>query len=259
LGTAVLRFEDYDFDGMLYITGNEQNHHFRQLFALLKRLGHPWWERLEHLGYGMVNLPAGKLKSREGQRVDADDLLDEMRETARTIMETSAKRRDFTPEEADQVAEQVGQGALKFYLLRVSAAQDILYDPEKSVDMAGVTGPYVQYAQARTASLLTKSGYRFREAGSDYQLDGPTERELLLQLLIYPQVVRKAAADLNPSRLALYLYDLARAFNKFWNEVPILREEEETLRQQRLALVAVCGKILRRGLSLLGIESPERI
>jgi arginyl-tRNA synthetase len=205
----------------------------------------------------MVNLPAGKLKSREGTAVDADDLLASVKTAAREVMNSSDRRQQFSEEEADRVAEDLALGAIKYYLLRVSANQDLLYDPETSVDLNGTTGPYLQYALSRMTSLLSKADYDYIPDMS-FTVDSDVERELMLKLLDYSAVVGLAAEQRNPSRLAHYLYDLSRQFNRFWHDLPVLKAEPE-IRQQRLALTAASHRVLKRGLQLLGIPTPERI
>jgi arginyl-tRNA synthetase len=257
IGTAVLRYQDYSFDQQLYVVGNEQRYHFRVLKVILQHLGHDWADRLEHVAYGMVNLPAGKLKSREGTAVDADDLLESVKSAARKVMESSNRRQDFSEEEADSVAGDLALGAIKYYLLRVSANQDLLYDPTTSVDLNGTTGPYLQYALSRMTSLLNKADYHY-SPDLNFTVDSDVERELMLKLLEYSAVVVLAAEQRNPSRLAHYLYELARQFNRFWHDLPVLKAEAE-IRQQRLALTAASHIVLKRGLNLLGIPTPERI
>ncbi|MBL7032982.1 MAG: arginine--tRNA ligase [Candidatus Delongbacteria bacterium] len=258
VGTALQRYEDYHFDRLIYVVGNEQRYHFRVLIAILRQLGHTWADNLEHLAYGMVNLPEGKLKSREGTAVDADDLLQAVKQAARQVMEASNRRHDFSEQEADQVAEALGLGAIKYYLLRVSANQDLQYDPERSVDLNGTTGPYLQYAYSRMTSLLRKSAFN-HQPQMTFELDSAIEKELLLKLLEYAGVVQLAAQQRNPSRLAQYLYELARIFNRFWHDLPVLKAESSDIREQRLALTAACQRILQRGLHLLGIPTPEKI
>lgn len=258
IGTVIRRRREINFDRHIYVVANEQNHHFKVLFATMKKLGYDWADRLEHLAYGMVNLPSGKLKSREGTRVDADNLMDTMQQLARTIMTESERRQEFTPAELDSTADEVGLGAIKYFLLRVSAAQDVLYDPEKSLDMTGMTGPYVQYTHARTASLARKGDFR-HDPDLVWTVDSDEERELLLTLLSYASVVQTAATQRNPSRVAQFLFDLAKAFNKYWHEHPILKEADAGVRAQRLELAVATGIILKRALNLLGIAAPEKI
>ena len=257
VGTAILRYQDYNFDQQLYVVGNEQRYHFRVLKVILRHLGHEWADRLEHVAYGMVNLPEGRLKSREGTAVDADDLLVSVKSSAREVMSSSNRRQEFSEEEADNVAGDLALGAVKYYLLRVSASQDLLYDPETSVDLNGTTGPYLQYALSRMTSLLNKADYHY-DPDLNFTVDSDVERELMLKLLDYSAVVVMAAEQHNPSRLALYLYELSRQFNRFWHDLTVLKAEAD-IRQQRLALTAACHKVLKRGLQLLGIPTPERI
>jgi len=260
LGNAVTRHEELGFDRMIYVVGNEQEHHFKVLFHILKRLGYEWAEHLQHYSYGMVNLTTGKMKSREGRVVDADELLDELEEACRRIMEESRKRAELDEAEQAAINRSLAQAALKYYVLRVNPRLDMTYDPEESIDLAGNTGPYLQYAHARIQSLVRKSGLDPAAVGEFAKLGQPEEVELLKALALWPEQVRLAAQQLNPARLAGRTYELARAFSRFFNAHSVYdRVEDPGLAAQRVALVAAVGVVLRQGLELMGIDAPERI
>ncbi len=255
LGTAVKRFNDFDIDQLIYVVGNEQDYHFKVLFAILKKLGYPWAAKLYHLSYGMVELPHGKMKSREGTVVDADDLLEEMTQTAKKISEELGKLEGFDEKEKERLYKIIGQAALKYYILKVDPKKGIMFDPEKSVDFNGNTGPFLQYAYVRIKSILRKAGKigEFSNAKP-----GKYERELIKKLLRFEQIIRQAASDMNPAVIAHYIYDVAKAYNAFYQNVPILQAPEEE-RNFRLALSALTANIIKNGLNLLGIEVPERM
>ena len=260
LGTAVQRVKDHpSIDGMVYTVGNEQDYHFKVLFLLLKRLGYHWADHLFHLSYGMVDLPTGKMKSREGKVVDADDLMQEMAETAEKISSELGKLDGFTKEEKSELYHKIGLGALKYFILKVDPKKRILFDPEASVDFQGNTGPFIQYTHARIQSILRKV------ESSDYKLTienielHEKERELMLLLMNYPSVVRSAAEAYSPALVANYIYDLVKAFNSFYQQVTILAEEDLEKRNVRLQLCSKIAEVIAHGSTLLGIEVPDRM
>lgn len=260
LGTAVQRVKDHpSIDGMVYTVGNEQDYHFKVLFLLLKRLGYHWADHLFHLSYGMVDLPTGKMKSREGKVVDADDLMQEMAETAEKIASDLGKLDGFTREEKSELYHQIGLGALKYFILKVDPKKRILFDPEASVDFQGNTGPFIQYTHARIQSILRKVEHSdFKETIENVQLH-EKERELMLLLMNYPSVIRSAAEAYSPALVANYIYDLVKAFNSFYQQVTILAEEDLDKRSLRLQLCSKIAEVIAHGSALLGIEVPDRM
>ncbi len=262
IGTAKLRFQDYPIDKMIYVVGNEQNYHFQVLSILLDKLGFEWGKRLVHFSYGMVELPNGKMKSREGTVVDADDLVAEMVRQARKTADESGKFADMPEEEKAQVARIVGMGALKYFLLKVDARKNMLFNPEESIDFNGNTGPFIQYTYARIRSILRKAA----EAGIEVPAQLPTDVELsakeeaLVQHVAdFANVVRQAGQEYSPSSVAAYCYDLVKEYNQFYHDFSILREEDAKKRAFRLVLSKNVAKVVRLGMSLLGIEMPERM
>ena len=263
IGTAKLRFQDYPIDKMIYVVGNEQNYHFQVLSILLDKLGFEWGKDLVHFSYGMVELPNGKMKSREGTVVDADDLIEEMISTARKMSEDKInKLTDLTEDEANEIARIVGLGALKYFILKVDARKNMLFNPAESIDFNGNTGPFIQYTYARIRSILRKAA----EAGINIPAQLPHDTELsekeisLIQLMTdFASVVKQAGNDYNPSCIANYCYDLVKEYNQFYHDFSILHEEDENKKLVRLALSANVGKIVRTGMGLLGIEVPERM
>lgn len=262
IGTADMRFRDFPIDKMIYVVGNEQNYHFQVLSILLDRLGFKWGKDLVHFSYGMVELPNGKMKSREGTVVDADDLMAEMIATARETSTELGKLDGVSREEADDTARIVGLGALKYFILKVDARKNMTFNPKESIDFNGNTGPFIQYTYARIRSILRKAA----EAGLTVPARLPENVELsekeegLIQLLAdFAGVVRQAGTDYNPSIIANYCYDLVKEYNQFYHDFSILREENEDLKLFRLALSENVGKIVRLGMGLLGIEVPERM
>lgn len=260
LGTAVQRVKDHpSIDGMVYTVGNEQDYHFKVLFLLLKRLGYHWADHLFHLSYGMVDLPTGKMKSREGKVVDADDLMQEMAKTAEKIASELGKLDGFTREEKSELYHQIGLGALKYFILKVDPKKRILFDPEASVDFQGNTGPFIQYTHARIQSILRKVEHSdFKETIENVQLH-EKERELMLLLMNYPSVIRSAAEAYSPALVANYIYDLVKAFNSFYQQVTILAEEDLDKRSLRLQLCSKIAEVIAHGSALLGIEVPDRM
>ena len=263
IGTAKLRFQDYPIDKMIYVVGNEQNYHFQVLSILLDKLGFKWGKDLVHFSYGMVELPNGKMKSREGTVVDADDLIQKMICDARDLSADKINRIEgLTTEEADEIARIVGLGALKYFILKVDARKNMLFDPAESINFNGNTGPFIQYPYARIRSILRKSADASNPL--NFLNSSPlslSEKEIALvsRLAAFPVAVRQAGSDYNPSVIANYCYDLASEYNQFYHDCPILREEDAALRQVRLTLSAAVAKVIRLGMSLLGIEVPERM
>ena len=262
IGTAKLRFQDFPIDKMIYVVGNEQNYHFQVLSILLDELGFEWGKSLVHFSYGMVELPNGKMKSREGTVVDADELVAEMIAQARRTVDEAGKFEDMSEEEKQEVARIVGMGALKYFLLKVDARKNMLFNPEESIDFNGNTGPFIQYTYARIRSILRKAA----DQGLDYSsLDnGVTElsrkeEELIQHVADFAAVVRQAGQDYSPSAIANYCYDLVKEYNQFYHDFSVLREENESLRRFRLVLSANVAKVVREGMNLLGIEMPERM
>ncbi len=260
IGTAKLRYQDYPIDKMIYVVGNEQNYHFQVLSLLLDKLGFKWGKDLVHFSYGMVELPEGKMKSREGTVVDADDLMDEMIATAKETSAELGKLDDCSPEEADEIARIIGLGALKYFILKVDPRKNMMFNPKESIDFNGNTGPFIQYTYARIRSLLRKAA----EAGIDYNANyeaEPNEKEISLiqKIADFPQVVAEAGRTYSPALIANYVYDLVKEYNQFYHDYSILREENEVVRNFRLKLSEVTCDIVRRATGLLGIEVPERM
>ena len=262
IGTAKLRFADYPIDKMIYVVGNEQNYHFQVLSILLDKLGFEWGKGLVHFSYGMVELPEGKMKSREGTVVDADDLMAEMIDTAKETSNELGKLDGLTKEEADNIARIVGLGALKYFILKVDARKNMTFNPKESIDFNGNTGPFIQYTYARIQSVLRKA----KEAGIEIPAQLPAGIELsekeegLIQLVAdFAAIVKQAGEDYSPSIIANYTYDLVKEYNQFYHDFSILREENEAVKVFRLALSENVAKVVRLGMGLLGIEVPDRM
>ena len=262
IGTAKLRFADYPIDKMIYVVGNEQNYHFQVLSILLDKLGFEWGKSLVHFSYGMVELPEGKMKSREGTVVDADDLMEEMIATAKETSQELGKLDGLTREEADDIARIVGLGALKYFILKVAARKNMTFNPKESIDFNGNTGPFIQYTYARIQSVLRKAA----ESGIVIPAQLPTGIELsekeegLIQMVAdFAAVVTQAGTDYSPSVIANYTYDLVKEYNQFYHDFSILREENEAVKVFRVALSANVAKVVRLGMGLLGIEVPARM
>ena len=260
LGTALSRFEENSLDDMIYVVGNEQNYHFQVLKLVLKKLGYEWSDNIFHLSYGMVELPEGKMKSREGTVVDADDLIADMIGTAREMSTELGKLDGTSKEEADAICEMVGLGALKYFILKVDPKKTMLFDPRESIDFNGNTGPFIQYTHARICSILRKA----EEAG--ISTEGytnaellPEEIELIKALSEYPATVRTAGEQFAPSVIAAYAYDLAKQFNGYYHDHSILKEENATTRSLRLMLASTVASVIRSAMALLGINVPERM
>ena len=260
LGTALSRFEENKLDDMIYVVGNEQNYHFQVLKLVLKKLGYEWSDNIFHLSYGMVELPEGKMKSREGTVVDADDLIADMVETAREMSNELGKLDGCSKEEADAVCNMVGLGALKYFILKVDPKKTMLFDPRESIDFNGNTGPFIQYTHARICSILRKAD----EAGIDYKSNSCTELlaeeiELIKSLTEFPAVVAAAGENFAPSMIAAYAYDLAKSFNGYYHDHSILKESDEQKRALRLMLAAEVARTIRKAMKLLGIDVPQRM
>lgn len=262
IGTAKLRFRDYPINKMVYVVGNEQNYHFQVLSLLLDRLGFEWGKSLVHFSYGMVELPNGKMKSREGTVVDADDLVEGMVEQARRTMDEAGKNTDMSEAEKQEVARIVGLGALKYFLLKVDARKNMVFNPEESIDFNGNTGPFIQYTYARIRSILRKAqdaGFVLTEALPTGVEISTKEEEIIQRLADFRGVVEAAGEDYSPSGIANYCYELVKLYNQFYHEFQILREEDAAKRNFRLILSRNVAKVVRLGMELLGIEMPERM
>lgn len=259
LGTAQLKFDDYQMDESIYVVGNEQDYHFKVLFLILQKLGKTWAQGLYHLSYGMVDLPSGKMKSREGTVVDADDLMADMFGTAKETTEAMGKVDGFSEDEKNKLYRTIGMGALKYFLLKVDPKKRLLFDPKESIDFQGHTGPFIQYTHARIKSVLSRAGYVAESHSNDVtELDG-VERDLIVTLTKFPQTIAEAAANHSPALIANYVYELAKNYNKFYHEKPIMQAEEESLKQFRLQLSAASAKVISKAMGLLGIDVPERM
>ena len=267
IGTAKLRFQDYPIDKMIYVVGNEQNYHFQVLSILLDKLGFKWGKDLVHFSYGMVELPNGKMKSREGTVVDADDLIATMIQDAHQMSADKVNRlEDITEEEAQEIARIVGMGALKYFILKVDARKNMLFNPEESIDFNGNTGPFIQYTYARIRSILRKwrTLSNSSKTLSDSPLEGSVELyekeiSLIQKLQGFEAAVRQAGQDYNPSCIANYCYDLVKEYNQFYHDFSVLKEEDKAKQQVRLILSAAVSQVVKNGMELLGIEVPERM
>ncbi|MGJ1204104.1 arginine--tRNA ligase [Sphingobacterium lactis] len=258
LGTAQLKYDEFQMDESIYVVGNEQDYHFKVLFAILKKLGKSWANGLYHLSYGMVDLPSGKMKSREGTVVDADDLMAEMVETAKERTEELGKTADFAEEDKQVLYQTIGMGALKYFLLKVDPKKRLLFDPNESVDFQGHTGPFVQYTHARIKSVLRKADYNGSRTVQPASLS-VYERDLIQALGNFPAVIEVAAREFSPAQLANYAYELAKLYNKFYHEESILKAEDEGVKAFRLDLSAAAAKVIAKSMNLLGIDVPERM
>ncbi|SHK02886.1 arginine--tRNA ligase [Epilithonimonas mollis] len=258
LGTAVERFKDNDIQKLIYTVGNEQDYHFQVLFKILKKLGYEWADQLYHLSYGMVELPEGKMKSREGTVVDADDLVEEMYKTAKEKSQELGKLENLSDEEKERSYETVGLGALKYFILKVDPKKKMLFNPAESIDFNGNTGPFIQYTYARIQSLLDKAGFETKKLTDSY-LPNDSEKDLIMLLSELKDVVNKAAESLSPALVANYVYELVKSYNSFYQNNPILNQDDETAKQFRLQLSELTGKTIRKGLSLLGIGTVNRM
>ena len=259
IGTAIQRVKDHpDIGGMVYTVGNEQDYHFKVLFLILKKLGYSWAEHLYHLSYGMVDLPTGKMKSREGTVVDADDLIEEMAATAGEIASELGKLDGFTDKEKQELYRTIGLGALKYYILKVDPKKRILFDPKESIDFQGNTGPFIQYTYARIQSILRKADFDHSVQVGEYSLE-TREKELIKILDQFPEVVQQAAENYSPALIANYCYDLVKEFNSFYQNVSILGAEQEEQRVFRVQLAEQVGQVIAKSMRLLGVNVPERM
>ena len=261
IGTAIQRVTDFpDIQGMVYTVGNEQDYHFKVLFLILRRLGYTWAEKLHHLSYGMVDLPTGKMKSREGTVVDADDLIQNMEETAESISRELGKLEGYTETEKQALYRTIGLGALKYFILKVDPKKRIVFNPEESVDFQGNTGPFIQYTYARIQSILRKADVDQLTTSVHMAMElHEKEKELLKLVEIFPEKVQEAAANYSPALVANYVYDLVREFNSFYQQVSILGETNPGKRSFRIALSKKVGEVIRDGFAVLGIAVPERM
>jgi arginyl-tRNA synthetase len=268
LGTAKLRHDEFNAERMIYVVGNEQNYHFDVLKIVLRKLGYAWADSISHLSYGMVELPEGKMKSREGTVVDADDLIESMIETAKKTTEELGKIDNFESVEANELYRSIALGALKYFILKVDPVKNMLFNPNESIDFNGNTGPFIQYTHARIRSLIKRSGLEnlddtstLRQAQCDASSVSITEKEKQILMLLhdFPNVVKQAGDNLNPALIANYAFDLAKEFNGFYQDIPVLKEENQALREFRLALSKFTADVLKNALGLLGITAPERM
>lgn len=260
LGTAMQRHNEFKPDELIYVVGNEQEYHFQVLKLVLKHLGEAWAEKIYHLSYGMVELPHGKMKSREGTVVDADDLMQQMFDNAEATAKELGKIADLSAEEAQKLYKTIGLGALKYFILKVDPKKNMLFNPEESIDFNGNTGPFIQYTYARIRSVLRKAENEPQIADfSDLSKMDPLEKELILTLYGFPAVLKEAGEALSPAQIANYIYELATVYNRFYHDLPILKEENESLRSLRLILSRFTSHVIRHAMSLLGIDVPERM
>ncbi|MBQ5718089.1 MAG: arginine--tRNA ligase, partial [Alistipes sp.] len=261
LGTAFRRFEDNKLDDMIYVVGNEQNYHFQVLKLVIKKLGYAdWSDHITHLSYGMVELPEGKMKSREGTVVDADDLIEAMVKTAREMSAELGKLDGCSEEEAEAVSTMVGLGALKYFILKVDPKKTMLFDPRESIDFNGNTGPFIQYTHARICSVLRKAAEQgLSMEGKAEAAYIPEEIELVKMLADYPAIVAQAGEQFAPSVIAAYIYELAKSFNGYYHDHSILKESDAEVRKLRLQLASMVARVIRKGMKLIGIDVPERM
>lgn len=258
IGTAIERVKDYDIDKMVYTVGNEQDYHFKVLFLILKKLGFDWADQLYHLSYGMVDLPEGKMKSREGTVVDADDLMKEMTQTAQEIGEDLGKLEGYDDIQKLQLFRAIGLAALKYYILKVEPTKNIVFNPEESVDFQGNTGPFIQYTYARIQSILRKADFNFDEKINDFQLNDK-ERDILKIIQTFPETVEQAGSQHSPALIANFSYELVKKFNSFYQEFPILGDNDLTTKTARVQLAKCVGQTIEKAFYLLGIDVPERM
>ncbi|MBR5724258.1 MAG: arginine--tRNA ligase [Bacteroidales bacterium] len=260
LGTAERRFSEFKLDSHIYVVGDEQNYHFQVLKLILKKLGFDWADQIFHLSYGMVELPEGKMKSREGTVVDADDLIEKMYEEAKATSEESGKLEGISDEEKERLYRMIGLGALKYFILKVDPKKKMLFNPKESIDFNGNTGPFIQYTHARICSILRKASERGLVSALNPEVElSPKEVRLVKILGAYPQKVSEAAAALSPALIANYCYDLAKEFNQYYHDTPILKEPDEEVLRMRLELISTLAGVLRRGMKILGIDLPDRM
>ena len=259
LGTALLRYKDYpNMDGMIYTVGNEQDYHFKVLFKILKKLGFEWSKNLHHLSYGMVDLPSGKMKSREGNVVDGDDLISEMKLNASNLSKELGKIDEFSNSEKDMLNSTIGLGALKYYILKVDPKKRILFDPSESIDFNGNTGPFVQYAYARIQSLKRKSSFSLEKINLDFEIN-EKEKDILKQLTQFPISIKAAADNYSPALIANYTFELVKLFNSYYQSITILKVNDKTIKNFRLTLSFKVGEVIKNSMKLLGINVPEKM
>ncbi len=262
LGTAAQRFEEYNMQELIYVVGNEQNYHFQVLSLVMDKLGYNWAKNLKHMSYGMVELPSGKMKSREGTVVDADDLVDEMVNTAREMSKELGKLDEYSPEQTEEIVRMIGLAALKYFILKVDPKKNMLFDPKESIDFNGNTGPFVQYSYARIQSIFRKAAdqnIKMADIQESTALSVDKEKSLIRMLYKFPAVVADAGKNLSPAVIANYVYDLSKEFNQFYHDCPILKEENSEVRNLRLHLSEHTGKVIKKSMNLLGIDVPERM
>ncbi|MDP4186370.1 MAG: arginine--tRNA ligase, partial [Bacteroidota bacterium] len=261
IGTAKLRFNDYSIDKMVYVVGNEQNYHFQVLALLLDRLGFEWGKGLYHFSYGMVELPQGKMKSREGTVVDADDLVEEMVNVSRQTSQELGKLDGYSEEQAELTYRMIALGALKYFILKVDPRKTMMFNPQESIDFNGNTGPFIQYSYARIRSVLRKAENNGVVVPDIAPLISPNQKEIELLKLInrFPEVVGEAAESYSPALIANYCYELVKEFNQFYHDITILGEEDENVKAFRLVLCRILGDVIQKGMRLLGITVPERM
>ena len=258
IGTAIQRFKDFEIDSLTYVVGNEQDYHFRVLFLILEKLGYDWAKKMRHLSYGMVDLPTGKMKSREGKVVDADDLMDEMESAAKEMSIDLGKSQSFNDSESEKLNKVLGHGALKYFILKVDPKKKMIFNPEESIDFNGNTGPFLQYTHARISSLINKSASQVDYDWDQFELN-EKERDLIILISKFPQRIKAAASGLNPSIIAAHLYDLARGFNGFYQQYSVLNAETASIAAFRLDLCKEVAGVLNSGLNLLGIQAPKKM
>ncbi len=259
LGTAQLKYDDFKMNKSIYVVGNEQDYHFKVLFLILQKLRQTWAKGLFHLSYGMVDLPSGKMKSREGTVVDADELIDEMILTAQERTEELGKVEGFTEQEKKDLYNMIGLGALKFFLLKVEPKKRLLFDPNESIDFQGHTGPFIQYTHARIRSVMAKAEYKNKISGKYSTILTALEKDLIVNLAKYPDVIAASAKEYSPAHIANYVFELAKLFNKFYHEESILKAEDPDVRNFRLDLSAATASTINKGMKLLGIRVPDRM
>jgi arginyl-tRNA synthetase len=262
LGTADLKYRDFPFSKSIYVVGNEQDYHFKVLQAILKKLGRPYANGIYHLSYGMVDLPSGKMKSREGTVVDADDLVEEMLQTAETNTRELGKIEDFDSTEAKKLFHTLGMGALKYFLLKVDPKKRMLFNPEESIQFQGNTGPFIQYTHARIRAILRKANeLGYSSTFTDFERNEllEVEKDLIVLLHRFPQVVKEAGENYSPAEIANYVYEIAKEYNRFYQEVPIFQEEKQHVLKSRLLLSQATGQTIKTAMKLLGIDVPERM
>ncbi|OFY95762.1 MAG: arginine--tRNA ligase, partial [Bacteroidetes bacterium RIFOXYB2_FULL_35_7] len=262
IGTAVQRFSEYSPEKQIYVVGNEQNYHFQVLALVLSKLGYQWAKDIFHLSYGMVELPEGKMKSREGTVVDADDLMDEMTQSAREISKELGKLDDLSTEEAEKIIQTIAMGALKYFILKVDPKKNMLFDPKESIDFNGNTGPFIQYTYTRIQSVLRKAaetGIQLNENIRENISEIEKEKEIIQLLYEFPDVVMEAGKAYSPALIANYTYELAKTYNQLYHDFPILKEENSDIRNLRIGLSLLSGNVIKKAMELLGINVPEKM